>query len=109
MEIQSELVPEISHEEFNTFLSSEQILVANFFNDWCMNCLMMSPIIEDLASSLKTIKVFKLNIEENLELTQKFNIVSAPCTIIFKHGKEIERINGVKQMEFLEEKIRVHL
>jgi len=75
----------------------------------CMPCLMIAPVIEELASKIKAIKFARINVDENKALSSKFNITSIPCLIVFKDGKEVERITGALPEEVLEEKLKKHL
>jgi thioredoxin 1 len=101
---------EISSREFEeTINNSKKIAIVDFYAEWCMPCLMMSPIIEEMASKFVKIKFAKINIDENKELASKFNIMSIPCLIIFKNGKEIGRIIGSLAPEELEEKISIYV
>lgn len=75
----------------------------------CMPCLMIAPVIEELASKLKSIKFARVNVDENKSLSAKFNITSIPCLIVFKNGKEVDRITGALPEEVLEEKLKKHL
>ncbi len=98
---------EITIEEFNEIINnSHRLVVVDFYAEWCMPCLMLSPIIEELAEKLKEIKFVKINIDENKELANKHGISSIPCLIIFKDGVEVDRIIGAQTGEEIEEKLR---
>ena len=85
---------EVTNEEFNGIInnSSHKVVVVDFFADWCMPCLILGPIIEDLSKTMKNAKFAKIDIDDNQELAEKYRIHSIPCLIIFKNGKEIDRI-----------------
>lgn len=101
---------EITDEEFNEIINnSHKLVVVDFFAEWCMPCLMIAPIIEELAESMKEVKFVKINTEDNQELSRKYNISTIPCLVIFKDGKEVGRIIGAHSSEFIEEKIKGHL
>ena len=97
-------VPEISKAEFNDFIKKDLVLI-DFAADWCMPCIMMAPVIDELSEKLKKIKFGKVNIEENQELAQKFDIVSLPNFILFKKGKQIEQFIGAMSSEDFEKKL----
>ena len=98
---------EISEDEFNKIINnSHKLVVVEFFAEWCMPCLMLSPIIEDLAEQLKEVKFVKINKEDNSELVSKYNVSSIPCLVVFKEGKEVERIVGSHSAEMIEKKIK---
>lgn len=102
---------EISEREFEETIndSKHKIAVVDFFAEWCMPCLMMAPVIEELASKMPKVRFAKINVDENQNLSQKFKISSIPCLIVFKEGKEIERIVGSLPEEALEERIKKYL
>jgi thioredoxin 1 len=98
---------EISQEEFNKIINnSDKLVVVEFFAEWCMPCLMQSPIIEDIASQLKEVKFVKIDKEDNSEIVTKYGVTSIPCLLVFKEGKEVERIIGTHSAEMIEKKIK---
>ena len=107
MESQNYADMEISEEEFNKIINnSHKLVVVEFFAEWCMPCLMQSPIIEDLALQMKEVKFVKINKEDNRELVSKYGVSSIPCLVVFKEGKEVERIIGTHSAEIIEKKIK---
>jgi thioredoxin 1 len=98
---------EISEQEFNEIINnSHKLVVVDFFAEWCMPCLMLSPVIEELAEKMKDVKFVKINTDDNQEISKKYGISSIPCLIIFKEGEEIERLIGAQDGDELEEKIK---
>ena len=86
--------------EENNF--EEEVLKANgkilvdFYADWCGPCKMMAPIIEEIAEEVKeTVKVGKVNIDNNQELAIKYDVMSIPTIMIFENGKAIKTFIGV--------------
>jgi len=99
-------VTELSGKEFDNFTKEEVVLI-DFYADWCMPCLMMAPVIEDIARKFKgKIKFGKVNIEDNQELAQKFRIVSLPTFMLFKDGKQVDQFVGSRPIEDFEEKLK---
>ena len=97
---------EISEQEFSEIINnSHKLVVVDFFAEWCMPCLMLSPIIEDLAEKMKEVKFVKINTDDNQKISKKYGISSIPCLIVFKDGKEVERLIGAQDGDALEEKI----
>ena len=98
---------EITFEEFENIINNyNKLVVVDFFADWCMPCLMMSPIIEDLADKIKEVKFVKIDVDDNQRLSDKYEIRSIPCFIIFKNGKEVDRIIGSRDIEEIENKLK---
>ena len=65
---------EISFENFKDLINDSNPVVVNFFSDGGIDCLMMIPIIEDIANNMEDIKFININIEDNPEIAEKFNI-----------------------------------
>ncbi len=102
-------VDEISGNQFESCMS-HPLCVIDFFTEWCMPCLILAPVIEELADKFRgKIHFAKINVEENQELAQKFGIMSIPTLIVFKKGEIIEKITGSLPVEILEEKFKKHL
>ncbi|MEM0465687.1 MAG: thioredoxin [Candidatus Pacearchaeota archaeon] len=101
---------EINAEEFKKIINnSSKVVVADFYAEWCMPCLIMTPILEDLAEEMKDIKFVKINIEDNQELSSRYGVSSVPCLIVFKQGKELGRIIGSHSFETIKNKINSFL
>lgn len=104
-----DIVPEVSTAEFDSFVGKGLVLV-DFFAEWCMPCMMMSPIIEDLAETFKgKIKFGKVNVGETQELANRFNISSIPNFILFKNGKQLDNFVGSMSEDVFEEKLKEYL
>lgn len=102
----AENVSELANGEFEEFIS-EGIALVDFFAEWCMPCLMLAPIIEELSEKFGgKIKFGKVDIDSNRELVHRFEISSIPNLILFKDGKPVERFIGLMSAEELEEKLR---
>lgn len=92
-------VQELSGNGFNDFVKEGFVLV-DFFADWCMPCVMMAPVIDELADDFKDkIKFAKVNIEDNQDLAQKFGVASIPNFILFKNGQPAEQFVGAMSSE----------
>ena len=98
-------VEEIDAKEFQEMMK-EKIAFVDFFATWCMPCVMMAPVIEELAEKMKEVKFAKVNVDENSEVAGKFKVMSIPTLIIFKQGKEVERMIGSQPAENIEEKLK---
>lgn len=88
-------VHEITDSNFQSEVLEEQrTVLIDFFADWCYPCKMMAPVVEEVSKDEK-IKVGKVNIDENQELAEKYEVESIPTIIVFKNGKEYKRQVGV--------------
>ncbi len=73
-------------------LESKEPVLVDFYADWCGPCKMLAPIMDDIS---KEHKVFKINTDEESDLAMEYGIMSIPCVIAFKDGKEINRSVGL--------------
>lgn len=88
-------VTNVNKENFNhEVLESDIKVLADFNADWCGPCQMLKPTIEELAEEKENIKVVSINIDDEDELSEKYNVLSIPCLIIFDKGKEVKRNVG---------------
>jgi thioredoxin 1 len=95
----------LTDQNFASSIKDKTVLV-DFWAEWCMPCKMMAPILNELSLELPDGQaVGKVDIEAYPKMAQKYGIRNIPTLVIFKNGKEIDRIVGVKQKGFLKEKM----
>lgn len=94
-------VLKLTDENFeNEVLNSDKVCLVDFYADWCGPCKMMSPIIEEIADGLgDKVKVGKVNSDENMELAEKYQIMSIPTIMIIKNGQIVKTFVGVTAKE----------
>ena len=78
-------------------LKNEKIVVVDFYATWCGPCKMLSPILEQVSEETDKAVIAKLDIDESLELAKEYNVMSVPTMVIFKDGKEVNRLIGLRQ------------
>ncbi len=109
----SDSVTELSEGEFQKFIEDKKskLVVVDFFAEWCMPCVMMSPILEETAEELgeDKVKFGKINVDEARETSMKYQISSIPCIVFLKDGKEVGRSIGAVNVETLKARISEHL
>ena len=80
----------------NEIMDSEKTVLLDFWAPWCAPCRMVVPIIEEIAGERPDIKVGKINVDEQPELTSKFGIMSIPTLVVMKNGKIVQQVSGVR-------------
>jgi thioredoxin 1 len=86
---------------------SKGVSLVDFWAAWCMPCKMMVPVLNELAEEVgENVEVCKVNIEEYQGIAQKHSVRNIPTILIFKNGKEVDRVVGVKSKEFLINKLK---
>ena len=83
----------------NEVLKSEKNVLVDFWASWCGPCKMLAPAIEAIAEECDSIKVGKVNVDDEPELTQQFGISSIPTLILFKDGKAADMMVGLRSKE----------
>lgn len=100
------MVKELTNGEFVEFIK-EGITLIDFYTDWCMPCVMMGPIVQEMSDKFEgKIKFGKVNIEDNQMLAHKYNVSSIPNFIIFKDGKPVSQFVGGMSEDDFEERLR---
>ena len=95
----SELIEHLTAQNF-AHKTKNGVVLVDFWADWCMPCKMMAPILNEVAVATDgTATIYKLNVDEQQQVAAQYGIRSIPTMILFKDGKEMERIIGVKSKE----------
>lgn len=91
-------------------LKAAGLVMVDFFATWCGPCKMMAPAIERLSHAYDgKVKIGKLDVDENMEVSGKYEIQSIPTTILFKGGEMVDKMVGFQSEEALKAKIEAHL
>ena len=81
----------------NEVLNSDKPVLLDFYADWCGPCKMLAPVVHEIAEeNAETIKVGKINVDEQMELAMRFQVSSIPMLVVFKNGKAVARSVGYR-------------
>lgn len=87
-------------------LNSNLPVMVDLWAEWCAPCLMISPAVEEIAKKYEEkIKVGKLNVDKNPDITGKYRVMGIPTLLFFNGGEEADRIVGVVPKKVIEKKI----
>jgi thioredoxin 1 len=91
---------------FNDLLNTDKPVLIDFYADWCAPCRAMKPILEDLKSKMgEDLLIYKIDVDRNQSLSERFSVMSIPTLILFKDGKPVWRKSGIASVSELENAI----
>lgn len=107
----NEFVTEVSDNSFEQdVLKSDKPVLVDFWAAWCAPCRMLAPTVDAIAEKYNgSARVVKVNVDENPSVSQRFGIKGIPTLILFKGGKEEERVVGATSQESISRMIDKHI
>ena len=87
-------------------LGAEQTVILDFWAEWCGPCMMLAPVLHEVAEENADITVGKVNVDEEPALAQAYGISSIPTLVVIKDGKEVKRSVGVVPKAKIEELVK---
>ena len=88
-------------------LKSQKPVIVDLWAPWCNPCKMYGPIVEEFANDhADSIKVCKINVDENQGIALKYNVASIPTTLVFNKGELINNVVGIQSKEKLKDLIK---
>jgi len=105
------VIGDVTDQDFeDRVLKSEEPVLVDFWAEWCVPCHMVSPVVEEIGQEKgESLRVAKLNIDENPEVTRLYGVMSIPTLMLFKGGEEKARVVGARGKEALLKEIDPHL
>ena len=101
---------ELSISDFDSILSQNNLVLADFHTLWCMPCRKISPIIDELKEQyIKSVKILRIDIDSSELLAESFEIKAVPTVILYKDSKEILRYTGLISKEELTKLLDLNL
>ena len=90
------MLKHVSVEDFeDEVLKSDVKVLVDFYADWCGPCKMMAPVLEEIAENNNGFKIVKLNVDENMSIAEKYNIMSIPALFVFDKGEVVNKSIGL--------------
>ncbi|HSL68168.1 MAG TPA: thioredoxin [Actinomycetota bacterium] len=105
------VIGDVTDQDFDErVLKSNEPVLVDFWAEWCVPCHMVSPVVEEIGQEKgESLRVAKLNIDENPEVTRRYGVMSIPTLMLFKGGEEKARVVGARGKEALLREIDPHL
>lgn len=91
----SEKIIELSADNFSNEIQDQRPILVDFWAEWCGPCRMVAPVLEELAAELDgKVRIGKLNVDENQDLSIQYQVQSIPTFVLFKDGQVVDRMMG---------------
>ena len=105
--VDSEKLIKLNDKNFKPYIKQGVALV-DFWAEWCQPCKIQGPVVSQLADELSAngVKICKMDVDKNPKTSKQLGIKSIPTIIIFKNGKEFERLVGLKSKAVLQKAMK---
>lgn len=96
--------------KFNEIINANDLVLVDFYADWCGPCKMMSPILQEVKTTLQeAVKIIKINVDQHQDLASHFMVRGVPTLMLFKEGKMLWRQSGVLSTTDLVKVVTTHV
>lgn len=93
---------------FSEILEKKDLVLIDFFAEWCGPCKMLSPILKEVKEKVPDVSIIKIDVDKNQQLASKYQVRGVPTMILFKKGQQVWRQSGVLQANQIAELIQSH-
>tara|TARA_Y100000310_G_scaffold304248_1_gene343203 strand:+ start:1564 stop:1884 length:321 start_codon:yes stop_codon:yes gene_type:complete len=101
----AENITELNSDNFDSFIADGNVVI-DFWAEWCAPCKILNPAVEEVSKEFDgTVKFGKVDVENNQELAQRFQVMTVPTLIFFKDKEQIDRTVGAMHKEELKNKV----
>lgn len=85
-----------TEEGFDKALKSakDKVVVVDFYADWCGPCKRIAPALEKMAEKHDNVRFYKVNVEENTDISKRYKISAMPTILFFKSGEQVDKVVG---------------
>ncbi len=103
------MVEHITQKEFEAeVLNEKKAVLVDFFATWCGPCQMLAPVIEKISEEDASLKVVKVDIDNDYDLAAKYKIEVVPTLVLFKNGKMVKKSEGFLDINELKEFVKIN-
>ncbi len=104
------MVQHVSEVDFNeVVLNYEGVVLVDFWATWCGPCKMIAPVVEEVSKEVSNARFVKIDVDENENLANKYQIASIPTLMIFKNGTPVDTLVGFMPKDSLKAVVIKHL
>ena len=94
----------------NEVIANDKLTLVDFWAEWCGPCRAIGPVVEELAKEYEgQVKVGKLNVDNNPDVSVQYGITSIPAILFIKNGEVVDKQIGAVPKSVLDQKIKAHL
>lgn len=99
----------VSDASFKSEVEGSGTVLVDFWAPWCGPCKMIAPVLEELDRELGTLKIAKVNVDDNPESAGRFGVMSIPTLIVFKDGQPVDKVVGFQPKDALKNVVARHM
>ncbi|KZE83521.1 thioredoxin [Paenibacillus elgii] len=99
----------VSDQSFSAEVEGSGTVLVDFWAPWCGPCKMIAPVLEELDTEIgESVKIAKVNVDDNPESASRFGVMSIPTLIVFKDGQPVDKIVGFQSKDALKNVLSRH-